>query len=166
VRSGFLSLVVLLLAMGLPADAQESCSSPEELVQLSQGTFLGAAVGEEGDGDQVTVTFEVEVVFSGPIPSDGTVDVRVPAGEWDGRAGTVGIIVNREDASWVSDACRLLDPVLLSEIAPTSISPASLGENERETLEEPPLWIFFAIFGGGIGAALLVQRRRERRPTG
>ena len=34
---------------------------------------------------------------------------------------------------------------------------------ERETLKEPPIMIFVVIFGGGIGTALLIQKRKERR---
>ena len=163
VRSGLLIVVLLLLDVGLPAAAQEPCSTPEALAQRSQGTFLGSAVGSEERDGTVTVTFAVEEVFSGPIPSAAAVDVQMPAGDWDRRAGTVGVIVNRQDGRWVSERCRLLDPEVLRGVAPRSISPTSLGENERETLKEPPLWLFFGIFGGGIGTALFLQRRKERR---
>ncbi len=156
----FLVLLVLLLPM--PVGAQEDCTSPEVLAQLSQGSFVGSAGSTRADGIDVVVSFAVEEVFSGPLPGDGVVDVRFRAGDWRDRTGPIGVLVSRQDGEWVSDVCRLLAPDALAEVAPTSVSPESLGENERETLTEPPLWIFFGIFGGGIGVALLLQRRRDR----
>ncbi len=159
-----LVLVVLLLAM--PLGAQEDCASPEVTAQLSQGSFVGTAGATRADGTDVVVSFAVEEVFSGPLTSGVLVNVRLPAGDWRDRTGRIGVLVNRRDGEWVSGACRLLEPDVLAEVAPTSISPESLGENERETLTEPPLWIFFGIFGGGIGVALLLQHRRDRSRTG
>ena len=79
-----------------------------------------------------------------------------------GQVGsTAAYSLAREEANEVTIVDR--DPEVLREVAPTSISPTSLGENERETLKEPPLWLFFGIFGGGIGTALFLQRRKERR---
>ena len=166
VRSRFLVVLLVFMVLGPVAAAQQECSSPEALAQLSQGTFVGTPGAVATAGAEVTVTFAVDTVFSGPIPSGGSVDVRIPVAEWDGRTGLVGVIVTRADAGWVSDGCRLLDPDVLREVAPTSVSPVSLGDNERETLKEPPLAIALIIFGGGIGGALLHQRLKERRSAG
>lgn len=163
--SRLLVLIIALMALAPMVGAQEGCSGPEALAQLAQGTFLGTPTDVAVDGAAVLVTFTVDTVFSGPIPSDGAVEVRIPAADWDGHTGLVGVIVTRENAGWVSDRCRLVDPEVLAEVAPTSVSPVSLGENERETLKEPPLAIAFIIFGGGIGGALLFQRIKERRAT-
>lgn len=160
-RSLALSSLVLAVVLFAPvAAAGEPCEPPGELARLAQGTFVGTPTRVVPGPDSSLVSFAVDEVFTGPIPQGGTVEVRVHAPDWDG-ASPVGVLVTRVDAGWVADGCGLMPPDLLRSVAPTRVSPESLGGNERETLKEPPLWIFFSIFGGGIAAALLVQRLRN-----
>lgn len=169
-RSHVILGILLALVVALPAGAQtgEGCTDLAVAAQVAQGAFNGtvADVRPEAGNTQTVVTFDVTKVFTGPIPSEGTVEVWFENGRhgWPEPEGEIGVLVRRDDARWISDSCLVTDAATLTEIGPVKVSPQSLGDNERETLKEPPLWIFFGIFGGGISIALWWERRRRSVP--
>ena len=83
----------------------------------------------------------------------------------DAHAEDDGYLVTfvHEAASGRSEAW-LIDAETMRAVAPERVSPDSLGTNETETLKEPPLWIFFGIFGGVLNDETRIERSTPVEP--
>lgn len=153
-------VAIAVLSLALAADAPACSCLPvvlERDLPRADGAFVGALLARQERGDEAVFSFRVEQVYKGEI--ENRIDV---VSARDGAAcglelsvgERVGLLLERDGATWRSSLCSQVDPgafLALADVEDNSAPPLNWGG------------IVVGLLVLGLGAFVLVRKLRGYR---